>query len=211
MKKRFAAILLVTVFLSCCQIALVTGSTASLEKSGSTRKTTSFTDKILLISKNIKNPILTLGEDVLIEITIVNTGDSVLYDVNVTDTVFEPWSFTIRGITSLAYNQIDPGQTIIHIYAMTPKKAGNYTSKSAVVTYYAQPSNIGERLEYQSRSNAATFSVSEATEVDELPLMLLNIFSAVAIVYTLFVVANTFSTWKGKKKAATLLEELEKE
>jgi hypothetical protein len=171
-----------------------------------TRKSVTSLATALIVSKNIIDPEISLEEDAIIVITIENVEDTVIYDVNVTETVFEIWSFTIHGITSLAYNKIDPGESVSHTYAMRPLKEGNYTLKPVVITYYDQPISVENRLEYKSRSNELAITVYKPLKVDELPLFLLNMFSIVAIVYIVFITINTLSIRKNRKADVTLVE-----
>jgi len=186
MKKWLTVIILTMMLVPCIQTALYMPVTANATS-------VSVNEPALIVVKNLQKANYSLGEEILIEIVIQNVGDAVLYDINVTDVVFEEWSFETRGISSVAYMILYPGQTISFKYSIIPKHTGTFVSKPATATYYTSTASNDQRVIYESSSNDVYFTVSEYEAVDNRMIMLTDIFSVIVLLYIVLITINTIS------------------
>lgn len=173
---------------------------ASLQKISKTSSTSS-SDSILTIQRQINQTTVEVNQSIFIELILTNQGDNPVYNVTLTEySVQNPEIVTKNLFSPLVFAQFDAHEQRIISYSITALKVVNITLDQTVVTY--QQSDSPSAPIFTSYSTKGFVIIKPVTvSQNTLNLNYLIIVSVLALFYSLILIVRIFFNIFKKSKS----------
>lgn len=91
---------------------------------------------LMLVSKTVRvKRISDSAEDVLVSLSVFNTGSSIAYDVALNDDTWPAADFDVVGNATRTWDKLEGGSSVSHSFVAKPKAQGVFAAPPATVTF----------------------------------------------------------------------------